>query len=415
MTRKAVATLIMIIIASLALPATSVRGEELADSFDSEENLALFDFNSNDGLNNSFLDDVMVSLVTQAPGAELYVWFGHAGLLIETPLQDVMYDWGVFSFSPGFYLDFIFGRLYYSALPTWPESVFGRAEREERTVTVLSLDIDNAAKSALIDFVNYNVTPPNNVYLYDYYFDNCATRIRDIVNSAEDDGFRQWAEGISTGYTLRQLSTLYMKRSSPVAFTLNVLQGPSIDNVANLYEACFLPDILMKALEAWYDKDGTVVYQGSEADVGNMHLAFSSLVAGLVVAIIMYTLSRSSKRAYGVVSFFIHLYFTFLSSILLFMMTCTNHTVTWGNENIVFFNPLFIIPLVQSATCIFRPKAGLGLTTKVYRILLVLMLSTLVMKGFFPTVFTQDNIFLFLFLSPVYLAMSLGNKEKKNV
>ena len=218
--------ILMITFAPLA--GASISAPPLEDSFDSEKNLDLFDFTSPEALLYDSLDNFTISLVTQAPGDEIYIWFGHAGLMLSAYGDDIMYDWGVFSFSPGFYSDFIFGRLFYRMVPSWASSSIQRAISEDRSVKILTLPLDRAAKQGVIDFLNYNSLSENRTYLYHYYYDNCATRIRDIVNRATDGDFRAWAESIDTQMSFRELSTWYMRRSNLISFTLNFLQSSVI-------------------------------------------------------------------------------------------------------------------------------------------------------------------------------------------
>ena len=398
---------------SLSLSAASAVNVKADEGFDSEENLALFDFSDETGLNNDWLDEVTISLVTQAPGDQVYIWFGHAGLMISTPDNEIMYDWGVFSFGPGFYTDFLFGRLYYSTIARWADSSIMSAAAEDRTVRSLTLPLDNAAKRAVIDFVNYNIKRENSTYLYHYYLDNCATRIRDIINSASGGAFRTWAESIDTGMSFRDLSSLYMDRSMFVSFVLNYLQSGEIDQNVSLYEACFLPDVLLRAAAAFYDVQDTVIYQGRPEGFTGRSLLAASLVSGLAAAIILYTLAHVSRRAYGIVSFFFWLFFFVLSSVLLFMMCFTTHDVTWHNENIIFLNPGVIIFLINAVMLIFSKKAKLDLSISAARVMLTLALSDIVLKGLFPEAFIQDNFSVLAFIIPVYTAISCLKKEGK--
>lgn len=406
--RKTAATLALIILALLPLGAVSLRPAPLADSFESLDNLALFDFSDEEGLDEAYLDQVHFYLVTQAPGAPVYSWFGHVGLLVETPDQSVMYDWGVFSFSEGFYLNFLFGRLYYQLLPSHPASSMSQAVREDRRLTILPLDFDNAAKRGAIAFLNYNARPENRTYLYHYYLDNCATRIRDLIDSATGGAFRQWAESVDTGLTLREYSTAYMEHSWPVAFTLNYLQGRSIDGSASLWDACFLPDVLMEAAATFFSQEAQVINEGREIELGDGSIILESFVVGLILAIVMHSLFRRSRRVYGILSIPVHLYFFLLSSVLLFMSLFTNHDVTYGNENLLVLSPLFVIPLIDSIRLAMKPKSRGRVTVACYRIFSILALAALVLKGLFPTVFSQDNFALFAFVAPLYLAMGFA-------
>lgn len=397
--------ILMITFAPLA--GASISAPPLEDSFDSEKNLDLFDFTSPEALLCDSLDDFTISLVTQAPGDEIYIWFGHAGLMLSAYGDDIMYDWGVFSFSPGFYSDFIFGRLFYRMVPSWASSSIQRAVSEDRSVKILTLPLDRAAKQGVIDFLNYNSLSENRTYLYHYYYDNCATRIRDIVNRATDGDFRAWAEGIDTDLSFRELSTWYMRRSNLISFTLNFLQSSVIDKDVSLYEACFLPDVLMCALETYYNLESEVVYEGSPEQTGESHLVISSLVAGLIFAVLLYSFWHVNRKAYALVSTIFYLYLAVISSVLLFMMLFTNHDVTFGNENIIFVNPLILIPLIESIIMIFHKKTHWMLSRSVFRILTVLSLCALALKGLFPQTFCQENLYVFSLVLPVYIAMSL--------
>lgn len=397
--------ILMITFAPLA--GASISAPPLEDSFDSEKNLDLFDFTSPEALLYDSLDNFTISLVTQAPGDEIYIWFGHAGLMLSAYGDDIMYDWGVFSFSPGFYSDFIFGRLFYRMVPSWASSSIQRAISEDRSVKILTLPLDRAAKQGVIDFLNYNSLSENRTYLYHYYYDNCATRIRDIVNRATDGDFRAWAESIDTQMSFRELSTWYMRRSNLISFTLNFLQSSVIDRDVSLYEACFLPDVLMCALETYYNLESEVVYEGAPEQTGESHLVISSLVTGLIFAVLLYSFWHVNRKAYALVSTVFYLYLAVISSVLLFMMLFTNHDVTFGNENIIFVNPLLLIPLMESIIMIFHKKSHWMLSRSVFRILTALSLSTLVLKGLFPETLCQENLYVFALVLPVYIAMSI--------
>ena len=98
--RKGLLSVILIFISSI-LCAASVRGVNIEDTFESTDNLSLFSF-TGDVDDASYYDDVHFYLVTQAPGDEVYTWFGHTGLMMESPQGSIMFDWGTFSFSPSF-------------------------------------------------------------------------------------------------------------------------------------------------------------------------------------------------------------------------------------------------------------------------------------------------------------------------
>ena len=144
-------------------------------------------------------------------------------------------------------------------------------------------------------------------------------------------------------------------------------------------------------------------------------LFFAVGLVGIIIAVLLYSLAHTNRRAYGLLSMFVYLYFTAISSVLLFMMLFTDHDVTWCNENILMLNPLVVIPLIQSIVIVFRPKTGLGATRAVFRILLTLALASLTLKGLFPTLFIQENLYVYAMILPTYVAMSVFKERDRHV
>ena len=130
-------------------------------------------------------------------------------------------------------------------------------------------------------------------------------------------------------------------------------------------------------------------------------------MTGLIFAVLLYSFWHVNRKAYALVSTVFYLYFAVISSVLLFMMLFTNHDVTFGNENIIFVNPLLLIPLMESIIMIFHKKTHWMLSRSVFRILTALSLSTLVLKGLFPETLCQENLYVFALVLPVYIAMSI--------
>ena len=211
------ALLLFISMISLTVPAASVTGgsEVRPGLFYSEEELGKISFD--DELPDSdreYYGNIDISIITAAPAEPVYIYFGHSGLSVEIPGREgIMFDYGTFSFSESFYHDFIFGLLYYSMSEAYESWRIDQFISEDRTTTRLPLDLSPEAKRGVIEFLSENAEPENRTYLYHYYNDNCATRIRDIYNSAEGGGFRKWAESIDTGKSFRDWSTPYMSPS----------------------------------------------------------------------------------------------------------------------------------------------------------------------------------------------------------
>lgn len=392
--------------------AASLTPVDETGSFNSEQNLALFDFEDNEGAP----DNVSVYLITQEPGDPLYTWFGHTALRVDIP--DYLswdYNWGVFSFSDSFYINFIMGRLLYS-LSVYP-SYFtaSEAETENRTLTSLKLELDPQQTLGAVEFLNFNAREENRTYLYHYYLDNCATRVRDIYNAATGGAFRAWAESQQLQTTFRSLAEEQLDPRSRIAsWTLNYLQGPQIDQPITLYDACFLPQVLSDSIALYQGTEAEVIYQSTRVQPeAKSDLATCSFLTGLVIAFII-CIDRTKKQRFSNLTAFLFLLFlSIASSVLAFFMLFTDHEVTYLNENILFINPLLFIPCIESLLNLFRRKPRYKAGGCTLLLLTFIAAILLILKGFFPSVYIQQNQAAFALVLPVYIAIAVRWKTRK--
>src|SRR5665648_718824 len=129
-------------------------------------------------------DSTDVYLLTCAPGTESYSIYGHTALRIVIRGQnfDRVYNWGIFDFStPNFAFRFAKGRLDYMLGAYDYDRFVNEYITEGRAVWSQTLNLTTAEKEKLFALINENLKPENIRYRYDFFFDNCATRIRDIL------------------------------------------------------------------------------------------------------------------------------------------------------------------------------------------------------------------------------------------
>ena len=133
------------------------------------------------------VDSVRVSLLTCAPGSEIYALFGHSAIRYENPSQnqDWVFNYGLFSFKdPNFVFRFVKGETDYQ-LGVIPYPYF-EAEYAMRGSSVYQqeLNLTEAEKVKLIQLLQENYLPANRVYRYNYFYDNCTTRARDKIEES---------------------------------------------------------------------------------------------------------------------------------------------------------------------------------------------------------------------------------------
>ena len=129
-------------------------------------------------------DSVRVSLLTCAPGSEIYSLFGHTALRYENPAkgEDWVFNYGLFSFdTPNFVFRFVKGETDYQ-LGVIPYRYFeGEYAMRESSVYHQELNLTEKEKENVIRLLRENYLPANRVYRYNYFYDNCTTRARDKV------------------------------------------------------------------------------------------------------------------------------------------------------------------------------------------------------------------------------------------
>ncbi len=191
-----------------------------------------------------------ISLLTCGPGDE-EVWevFGHTAVrVIDSVAQtDKVYNYGTFEYGPDFEMQFMRGKLLYS-LAVEPFNGFMQEYVEaRRSVEEQVLTISWKQKERIAYFLQWNADPENKYYKYDFFFDNCATRIRDIFPRPEIFGrdFR-YGNTLPPGksLTFRDIMNRYFYKDHWTRLGVNILLGSKIDKVMTNSEIMFLPDYL---------------------------------------------------------------------------------------------------------------------------------------------------------------------------
>jgi hypothetical protein len=388
--------------------------------FDSELELSKMDFSKPLAENQKeWIKACTISLVTIGPGDQLYAWFGHSALVVSQPNgQKVMYDYGLFDTSQKhFYLNFARGRMLYSVFASGANWRIEDALAEDRDFYWMDLNLTDEAKFTTVRFLQNNTKEENNTYLYHFYKDNCATRLRDIINAATGNQFRTWAESQSAGGTYRSFADRNISHDKVTAWFLDFLQGHSVDKNITRYDEMFLPASLYQAVKEFSYADGSPLCENVSVlnDTTGRNIRFVPYpkntnndllyaLAGLSLGLVSFLLLKTGKkRLWGLFNGTILFVLSLLGTLLLFMMTLSNMDMTWFNENILFINPLLWIACVKSFAVAVSTKHEARPILRTYRFFSILILLLVIAKGLFPTFLIQDNLNSILFLLPLYL------------
>ena len=199
-----------------------------------------------------------VALLTCSPGQELYARYGHTALLVEDPDQDLalVFNYGVFDFDvDNFYYKFVKGETYYELGAEEYSQFLYTYAYYHREVYEQELNLTLAERQAVMDLLVENFKPENRQYLYNFVYDNCATRPLRLIEQAVGDTLRSTYRGYQ-GLTYREFISHYTRSSSWQDFGINMIFGCRADQHMEGRENLFLPEEVMNYMAQASFSDG---------------------------------------------------------------------------------------------------------------------------------------------------------------
>lgn len=189
-------------------------------------------------------EELRVYLMTMGPGTFVWERFGHNAIRITDAARgtDIAYNYGMFSFDQdGFLLRFIRGHMDYW-MQGFDAGLTAQAYiHDDRSVWLQELNLTPAQRADLQDFLEWNARPENSIYRYDYYADNCSTRVRDAIDRVLGGQIRERTAGVMSGTTYRD-HTRMLTADDPLVFAgLMAGLGQPVDREISVWEEMFLP------------------------------------------------------------------------------------------------------------------------------------------------------------------------------
>ena len=303
-----------------------------------------------------------VSLLTCTPGTELYSTFGHSALRIVDSISgtDIIYNYGTFDFEdPHFYTKFIRGKLLYFVSVDEFTNFMYQYQYEKRGITEQVLSLSCAEKQKLVTALEENAREENKYYKYDFVYDNCTTRLRDLVAAATADTDLT-KNIIPPGTSFRNLIHEYLNKSGQYWSKLGIdmLMGTPVDKKISNKEAMFLPDYLLKGFDSTTIGQRNLVLEkktilAPSFEVNNK-MFFTPLVVFSILFLLVTILSFTSGRKAGksFLNIFDKAFFLLcglLGLLILFMWFGTDHLACSNNFNLAWALPthLFIAPFIH--------------------------------------------------------------------
>lgn len=297
-------------------------------------------------------DSLEISLLTCSPGPEIYSTFGHSAIRVKDTLRglDRVYDYGTFDFNtPNFTLKFIKGNLKYR-LSTGTFNQFIEVYTiEGKGVIEEKLNLTTYDKERFYKLLKENQKPENRYYHYDFFFDNCSTRIRDLIEGLESVSYQK--EEVETNKSFNDGLNEHFSNKEWLGLGINLVLGQSADKIMTYRNQMFLPKYLSKNLSSYSNREnGKSILQSPKALLPN-RLVFENsssfklsplLCFSLVLLVVVFAFFRKPHWLHIITPI---LYFSlgFAGLLLLFLWFGTSHHTTRFNWNVIWASPVYIV------------------------------------------------------------------------
>lgn len=301
-----------------------------------------------------------ISLLTCSPGEELYSVFGHSALRVidQTAKTDIIFNYGTFDFDdPDFYIKFVKGKLlYYVSVENFSDFQYSY-NLENRSIIEQELKLPCAEKEKLFEAFRINSLEQNKYYPYHFFFDNCSTRLRDIVakNTEDSVSFKLFIENPPPSF--RDMIHVYLEKGGHYwsEFGIDLLLASRIDRKVINEEAMFLPDYLLKGFDSAVIRQSPLVKSkklilplahkvGAEEKTSlftPLAVTTMLLLIGIIFSFIRAKWAQNFLDIFDIGYFLI---LGFIGCFILFMWFGTSHDLCADNYNLLWAIPshLFI-------------------------------------------------------------------------
>lgn len=296
-------------------------------------------------------DKAQISVLTCGPGDVLYTSFGHSALRVYDPENrlDRVYNYGTFDFNaPNFYVNFAKGKLTYMLSVSKTKHFLSYYNYENRWVKAQLLELNQAEKQRVFNFLETNAKPQNRSYQYDFFYDNCSTKIEEVLQKVLGESLIFDNDHIKTSKSHRDLITDYTGNNNWGKFGIDLALGAVIDKTATPQEYKFLPDYMFQGIATAQLNNKLLSTQTFDLLRTNPNIqpktSFFSpyLVLTLISVLIIYFTYRGhlKNKRYKLLDVLLFLLTGVIGLLVLLLWFATDHTATYENFNFLWAFPL---------------------------------------------------------------------------
>jgi hypothetical protein len=293
-----------------------------------------------------------VNVYTFGPGNEYFSLFGHSSIRVYDNLKgyDLNYNFGIFSFEGATFLDdFMDGRLVYMLARYHFPSEVKIYYRDDRYIIRQQLNLTHTEKQALVDTLEQIYNSDARYYDYDFFYDNCATRIRDVIINKS----RMSYDTVPLEITFRWAVKPYLTGHPWLNLGMNLGMGRMAERDVNSWEYMFLPDGLQKQMErvSYRDSDRKLVsstqrvYNEQHPDKKGLGFWLFYVMIGIFTLMAAYSLT--SKPGHVVAGNVLAAIYFALGMFLWILAIFNPMTITKMNSDLMWLSPLHILMMFK--------------------------------------------------------------------
>ena len=373
--------------------------------------------------------EITVTLITVGLGQEVFERFGHNALWFHDSStgEDVAYEWGLFSFlEPHFLARFLTGANRYWMGGRSPQSLVDSEHRAGRPITLQRLNLTPLQALRLRDFVRWNSQDEHKFYRYDYFQDNCSTRLRDALDMALGGVIKRATDSVKTETTFRRESVRLTDGDRPIQAGIDIALGRPADSRLTEWQTFFIPMHLRDALRTMRVPDAAgkevplvasermIGVQDPAAEIPDLPAAprlviryglLGILLAAVVVGLRVLAVTRRSA-VWGLALFGAgwSLVCGILGVILLMAWLFTKHVFWAYNENVLLLTPLSLALVILAPAALLSRRATGAARVVSFLIAASALVATLL--AIIPG--GQENRAIVAMILPVHVALALA-------
>lgn len=318
-------------------------------------------------------DSLRVSLLTCSPGSEIYELFGHTAIRIEDSSKgiDVVYNYGLFSFeTPNFIWRFVKGETDYCLGAAYYADFRNEYDLRGSYIMQDELNLTADEKMKLLLLLQENSRPENRVYRYNYFFDNCTSRARDIIEEALQ-GTIIYGE-MDEKKSFRDIVHHFTEDSPWSEFGIDLLIGSGADRLTTSREYLFVPDHLSDAFQRAsvmrpngdilpLVKENTVTspLQVTKLGTGFPFTPFQTTGIVFVLTVILLFIERHYNKVFWLWDILLYGVQGLAGCVIAFLFFFSLHPTVDSNYLLIWLNPIPLLYLPVMVYCIRKRKRDL--------------------------------------------------------